>query len=157
MPRGTVLELNTGLPGWHRPAVAFLCLAVIAALLITPLRWPFSVAVLLFAAAVLWRTWLQDKGRTRFPRLLVYGDFSLALIDRDGSELTAGGTGHCWVSSRLIVLRLEPAAGRTVPIVIARELNDRDAFRRFKVLCRFGFAVADPQRHNGLQSHTTGA
>jgi len=146
-----------GTPRWYRPATAVLCLTLIGALLITPLRWPWTVAVLLGAGTVLWRAMLQEQGRARFPALRVYRDFSLALIERDGSEVPASSDGRCWLSSWLIVLPLDIPSGARIRVLIPRELNDPDAFRRFKVVCRFGFAMAHTDRHNGLQSNTTGA
>lgn len=161
-PGRSVLELKAGTPRWYLTSTAGLFLAVIAALLITPLRWPYTVAVLLVAAGVLWQVRREEQGRARFASLKVYQDLSLALVDREGIELTARHAGGSWVTPWLIVLPIDLPPRARIRIVIARELNDPDEFRRFTVLCRCGFgqpafAVADAERHNERGTTTTGA
>lgn len=152
-----VLVLETGEPRWYPRAVVALCAAVVVALLITPLRWPYTVGVILATVAVLWRSWLQLRARARFKALQVYADFSMALVDNKGEESPVSAAGNNWASRVLIVLPLRLANGQKKQIVIARDRNDPDAFRRFMVLCRFGFAVNEGERHNDVQIHTTGA
>lgn len=157
MSAGPVLELRLGEPAWYAAAGVALFLAVVAALFVTPLRWPYASGVLLLACGVLWRDWRQRKARARFPALRVYRDLSLTLIDTGSGEIPVRGNARCWISSCLIVMPLRLPSGENIHAVIARANTPEDAFRRLTVLCRFAFAVDRAERHNGCQSNTTGA
>ncbi len=157
MNAGPVLEVNTGAPRWYPAATMASFLAVIIALVVAPLDWPWSIAVLLFAAAVLWRSGSQLRTGNRFPLLRVYADFSIGLSDQHSSEISVLPDGFAWLTSRLVVIRLALPSDRRIHALVSRDRNQPASFRRFSVLCRFQFAVADGERQNGRQSNTQGA
>jgi hypothetical protein len=90
-----------------------------------------------------WSDFRARKRRAAFPRVCVYPGFQLVLLGRDDTETPVETIGRCWVSQAMIVVPLRLPSGVKQPIVIAREGNDYDAYRRFSILCRFAFAVED--------------
>lgn len=156
---GAALELNTGEPGWYLPAAVMTYAIVLIALVLTPLQWPYTVATLALGGLALYRIISSRNRGPRFPTLLVHADLSLSLISCDHGEVPVAFTGRPWVSPWLIVLPVRLASGSTERIVISLVLNNDDAFRRFTVICRFGFAVNDRAGQNvdNPNTNTTGA
>ena len=152
-----ILELRLGEPRWYSASISCLVLAVIAALLLTPLMLPYVFLVFGFASLVVWQDIKARRQRARFSDMLVYPDFSIVLIDSGGSENSVERIAHIWVTSVLCVLAVHLSSGSVVRLIIGRSRNSPDAYRRFCVICRFAFAVADSERHNVPQSNTSGA
>lgn len=146
-----VLELRLGETRWYNPAVAGVFLAVIAALVIEPLQALYMVLLLASALLIIWLDSVGQKNRAQFNYLCVAQDFSLTLRDKKGAEFSVGRINRCWVSSQLIVLAVRLASGTRQHLFIARSRNHPDAFRRFTIICRFGFAVEDSEGHNVAQ------
>jgi hypothetical protein len=135
------LELQTGAPRWYFPANIVLFLMVLAALLFTRVQMFWSLVVVTTALIIIWID-LRCAVRQRNPSVIkVYPDGSLSLLDAEYNEISINYAGKCWINSKLIVLPIERVSGSRERLLIARDLNDDDAFRRFAVLCRYGFAV----------------
>ena len=127
------------------------------ALLLTPLRFHYVLMVLSAAVIIVWQDFKARRARARYRAMLVYPDFSVTLIDRNGSEIPVEHKNQIWASPILIVLPVRASSGALTRLLIARSRNDADAFRRFYVISRFGFAVDDSERHNVPQSNVSGA
>lgn len=148
MRPGAALELKTGEPPWYVPAAAMVYAIVLIALVLTPLQWPYTLATLTLGGLVLYRILSNRNRGPRFPTLRVHADLSLSLLSRGCDEVPVAFTGRPWVSAWLIVLPVRLVSGSTERIVISLVLNNDDAFRRFTVICRFGFAVNDREGQN---------
>jgi hypothetical protein len=146
-----VLELRLGEPGWYGRAVAGVFLAVVAGLVIEPLQPIYMVLLLASALLIIWLDSVERKKRAQFIYLSVTQDFSLMLRDEKGAELSVERINRCWVSARLIVLPVRLANGTRQHLFVAQSRNHPDAFRRFAIICRFGFAVDDSEGHNVAQ------
>lgn len=151
-PARPFIELRLGEPRWYPAAGGALALGVFAALIITPLYWPYAAAVIGAALAVVLIDRRQRQARERYRILRVYPELHASLIDEEGRELPARIDNACWISRPLIVVPLKPAGGgRSMRVIVARDRNDPDAFRRLAVLCRHGhgpFAEKAADRHN---------
>lgn len=156
---GAALELNTGEPPWYLPAAAMVYAIVLIALVLTPPQWPYTLATLILGGLALYRIISSRNQGQRYPTLRVHADLSLSLLSCDCGEVPVAYTGRPWTSPWLIVLPVRLASGSTERIVISPVLNTDDAFRRFMVICRFGFAVNDRegQTVNDPNTNTTGA
>lgn len=152
MDTGRVLELRTGEPAWYGWAVTLACLAVIVSLIMSPLRYYWTACVLLLACLVLVRIWRRRETSSGMVSIYVHPDFTLSLERRDGSVEPVCYDGAAWVSPWLTVIRVRLPRGKRERIVVSRDLNSPDAFRRFTVICRFGFAGDDQGRQNSNQS-----
>lgn len=151
-----MLELRTGEPPCYDFAVAAAVLTVMGALIFNRIQLEYSVLLLLLAACVVaCDRWVRRK-RNTFVRLRVTQDFSVALCDQQKREYPSEIAGPCWVSSRMIIIPLKTGHSRRMRIVVVARRNDPDAFRRFSIICRFGFAVTDSERHNVLQLNPKG-
>lgn len=109
------------------------------------------------AVFILARDHTVRKQREKFVALVVGTDFGLTLYDDTGTEYPCDRAGGCWVSSRMIIIPVGLDGGSRVNSVVSAELNDPDAFRRLSIICRFGFAVEDSERHNVTQFNPQGS
>jgi hypothetical protein len=114
---------------------------VLAALLFTRVQMFWSLVIVTTALIIIWID-LRCAVKQKISSLIkVYPDGSLSLLDSEYNEISINYAGKCWINSKLIVLPIERVSGSRERLLIARDLNDDDAFRRFAVLCRYGFAV----------------
>ena len=151
-----MLELRTGEPGWYDPAIGIVLLLLISALVFNRIQLEYSVLMLFLAAImVLADRWIRRK-RGTFTALLVSRDFALTLCDSKGYEFPSEIAGGCWVTPALIVIPTRVQGGGKMHMVISAERNDPDTFRRFSIICRFGFAVPNSERHNVTQLNPQG-
>lgn len=159
MPPDAALELRPGEPRWYLATVGLAYTAVLVSLSIAPLKWPYTLVALILGAVLLFRELSRQARGRRIIGLRVHADYSLTVSGRDGDEVPARLAGGPWVSPWLIVLPLELSSGATERIVVSRDQNTCDAFRRFTVLCRFGFAVdgREGQNVHDPNTNTTGA
>lgn len=148
------LDLNTGVPRWYVPLAVAIFGVWLVFVVVNPPRWPFLLATLALSAFVLFKVWVQAAA-SRGPSILRIGpDFYLSLFTPQG-ETPVWIAGNPWVSAWLIVLPLRFPSGSMERIVISRDQNHSDAFRRCTVICRFGFAVEDGEGQNTSQTNTS--
>lgn len=150
---GAALELKTGEPPAYLPGAAILYAIVLLALFLTPLEWSCTLATLILGGLALYHVISRRNRGQRFAALRVHADLSLSLLSRDRGEVPVAFTASPWVSRRLIVLPVHLVSGSRERIVISRVLNEDNAFRRFTVICRFGFAVSDREGQNAKDPH----
>ena len=152
-----MLELRTGEPRWYPLAVAGFVLALVAAVTLNRIQYEYALLLLLSAIFIVAMDCLVRYRRKAFIRLRVDRDFTLTISNESGDEFAAHKTGACWVSSRMIIIPLRIGAETRINAVISRGHNDPDSFRRFAIICRFGFAVDDSERHNVAQLNPQGS
>lgn len=143
-----MLELVPGEPHWYPRAVGGVVGVLLVALLVNRIQLEYALGSLAFAVAVIVYDRWQSRRRARFVRLMVGSDFSLTLCDSEGRDYPAETTGRSWVTSGVIVIPVKAVGMPSINLVIAADRNDADSFRRFAIICRFGFAVKDSGRHN---------
>ncbi len=146
-----MLELETGHPPWYRWFILAVFLILALVLLVEPLQLQHVLLLVASSLVVLWMESRELKEGKQYPTLCLSSDFSICLIDRKGLEIPAERAVRCWVTRQLIVVTVRLADRRRANLLIARARNHPDAFRRFSVICRFGFAVDDSERHNVAQ------
>lgn len=156
MPPVPVLELNTGVPRWYVPLAVALFGIWLAFVVLNPPRWSLMLAALALGGLVLFQVCAQSAAGRVSSILRIGPDFCVSLFTPQG-ETPVSVAGSPWVSAWLIVVPLRLPSGSMERIVISRDLNQRDAFRRCAVICRFGFAVQDGEGQNTRETNSTGA
>ena len=146
-----MLEVRTGEPWWYRYLVVAALLLFSVALLIEPIETEFVLMLLVSAAIVFWLDLRKRHKNSRFTAIGVSKDFSITLINREGLETLAEGPFRCWITRQLIVIKVGTESNKSIHLAIAKSLNHPETFRRFSVICRFGFDVEDSDRHNVAQ------
>lgn len=142
------VELRLGPPRWYPAVITCALAAVCLALYLAALEWPFTLLVMALAAGItartLWRA--SPSENAQFIRVLRNG--AVMLLSENGLESAAQVRAVHWVTPWLVAITILPSRGRALNLVVSRDRNERDAFRRFVVLCRFGFAASEPGVQN---------
>ena len=138
-----MLELRTGEPPWYIYAVGATVLLLVISLIFNRIQPGFSLLLMLTACLIVaGDRWIRKK-RGKYVSLRVSPDFSLTLCDSEAQEYPADTAGVCWVTSQMAIVPVRVGMERRMQIVVSASGNDPDAFRRFSIICRFGFAVKD--------------
>lgn len=140
------IELQAGPPCWYRRAVIIVLLCIFLALGIAALEWKYSLLVLVVAVLTTCLALRPDQQPPATLCILRQGGWILR--DTKGNESLVQPCTARWVTSTMVSLVLRTADGSTRPIVVSRDRNELNAFRRFTVLCRFGFAAEDDDVQN---------
>ena len=146
LPR--TIELRIGPPRWYPYAVAAVCAAVCLALYLAKPEWPFTLLVLALAAGVAARARWHAVTTRKARSIRVFRNGAVTMLNDSGDEYAVQIRAVHWVTPRLIALAIQPPEGRAIDLVLSRDRNSRQAFRRFVVLCRFGFAADEPGVQN---------
>lgn len=135
-----VIEVRLGAPRWYGPAVWLLFAVIVLGLWATALEWTSAWLVLGLASAVLVSDLRQRSRQRRFRALRIYPNGTAVLIQRDGSPHSVRLRNNFWITRPLIVVRICDKGGLRESILVARDGNQADAYRRFGILCRYAFA-----------------
>lgn len=146
LPR--TIELRIGPPRWYPYAIAAVCAAVCLALCLARPEWPFTLLVLALAACIATRARWHAVTTSKARSIRVFRNGAVTLLDHHGTEHSVQVHTVHWATPGLVALAILPAKGRAMNLVLSRDRNSRQAFRRFVVLCRFGFAADEPGVQN---------
>ena len=138
-----VIELRLGAPGWYPGFVWLGFVLVLLNLWLVSLEWPYALSIVLVASAIVANDHRHRRKQRRYSALRVYPNRTAVLILDDQSQLAVKLGKLFWVSPVIIVAAVDCETEGKHNLLIARQHNHEQSYRRFSVLCRFAFGPCD--------------